>query len=468
MSARTLLLISPPVLHGGAWWQSRIGSRPHLYSLSGYVRDLLDVRIVELDPPGSTATLAERLAELDDHLGADTVLVGISCWTSMHYLGSVEVARHVRALAPDVPIVVGGHHPTAVPDDFEGEVDWVVVGDGEHVLRDLCETLPKRPPATEVVHGPNFDMSDPRHIDWDNYAWHGDDRVLWIALSRGCPFLCQFCMEPERGKRWSAYSVEDALTVLEGLARTHAPRIVCFTDPIFGKNRRWAHEFLTKLEQRRLPMMFWAETRADLMSPDLLDLFRACDFKVDFGLESGSPEMVRRMVKSRNPEAYLARARETFDHVNRIGLHHDIGLLFNYPGETPETVRETYQYVESLAQTSSPLAGWVSTNSYFVLPGTPIYHQLDRLEATLGAEFRHRTWWRERADHHRLATDVLPSPAWTGREADLRDFHQWQFRVNSTWVYRYAPETLMFRQRFFVGDGSPAGIGPALSGPAPA
>src|SRR5262249_20069874 len=151
-----------------------------------------------------------------------------------------------------------------------------------------------------------------------------------------------FCVEPERGPaRLAGYSVADALAVMEGLAKTHTGSVICFTDPLFAANRSWAEAFLAGLEERKLPLMFWAETRADLMTPTLLERFLRCDFKVDFGLETGSATMVERMRKAQNPAAYLRRSREMLARVNSMNLFHDIYPLFNAPGETPETAAET-------------------------------------------------------------------------------------------------------------------------------
>jgi radical SAM superfamily enzyme YgiQ (UPF0313 family) len=339
------------------------------------------VDIVELDldsmPQGDDALVA-----LDPHIGPDVGLVGISCWTSLHYPGAVSAARRIRELAPGVPIVVGGHHPTSLPSDFtaDGLCDWVVVGDGEHPLRKLCQAWPARPPATEVVRG-------------------------------------------------------------------------CFTDPLFAANRSWADAFLAGLEDRKLPLMFWAETRADLMTPAMLERFLHCDFKIDFGLETGSATMVERMRKAQDPQAYLRRSRDVLARANALGLHHDIYLLFNAPGETPDTAAETRAFVEALD--AGDVACWVSSGTFFILPGTESYRRMDELHAMWGTEIRHPHWWREDGNAYELATDVLPSDAWRGREGELRDYVKWQNDLNLSWFRRYRPAVYEFRRRFFVGDAPP-------------
>jgi radical SAM superfamily enzyme YgiQ (UPF0313 family) len=85
------------------------------------------------------------------------------------------------------------------------------------------------------VRAAPYQLSDPTRIDWASYPWHdAEQRVLWLSLSRGCPFKCAYCAEPQRGTSWNHYSVDDALSILETLSHSHQPRVVCFADPLFG------------------------------------------------------------------------------------------------------------------------------------------------------------------------------------------------------------------------------------------
>jgi len=194
--------------------------------------------------------------------------------------------------------------------------------------------------------------------------------------------------------------------------------------------------------------MFWCETRADLMTPALLEKLHACRFKVDFGLDTGSELMAQRMVKSPSPSAYLRKAREMIKHANAIDLFHDTYVLFNFPGETPETARETMEFVESLGA-EGPVSGWVSSQIFFILPGTETYARMDQYLELYGTQIRNPGWWRQQSDHNALATDVLPSRAWPGREGELRDFKQWQDRVNVSRAKRRTPRLASFMKSFY-------------------
>ncbi len=457
MAVPTLLLIAPPVLYAGQWWGNRRANKPHFASLAGAVGDLCEVRWLELDrqpgPDGPLTGLVQAVADIGD----DLALVGISCWTSMHYLGAVLTIETLRSMRSSLPIVVGGHHASAAPRDFDGLADWVVSGDGENALRSLCLEWPKRPARTQRLAGAVVSRMDPSAIDWVNYGPNGRPErgaPVWLLAARGCPFRCHYCMEPLRGPSRSTYSVQNTLAIIEGLIDTHAPPSVAFADPLFGADRAWTLRLLDGLVERDLPVTFWAQTRADLMTPELLERFAQARFKLDFGLDSGSLTTTRLMEKSPNPARYLDRSAEMLRVADRVGLHHEIYLLFNYPGETPETAAETMRYIEALGTGRGPMAAWVSPQTFFILPGTESYSRMDDHHQRFGTVVRNPQWWKVPGDQYRLATAVLPSRAYAGREAELSSFAPWAGALNTSWSARYPPEVAAFRRRFHGGTGA--------------
>jgi radical SAM superfamily enzyme YgiQ (UPF0313 family) len=303
-----------------------------------------------------------------------------------------------------------------------------------------------------IVAGGVFEQSNPEHIDWARYGHvPARDRTVWVGTSRGCAFQCRFCVEPERGAVYSRYGVTAQLDILERLADTHEPEVIAFSDPLFGSSRRWLDAFLTGLEARALPLKFWAETRVDLVSRELLERFHRCRFMLDFGLDTGSATMVERMQKAANPERYLARAREHLAQANAIGLNHGIYIIFNFPGETPETVRETMAFLEGIGDHGGSMSGTASCGTFFILPGTQSWYQMAENQRRYGTVIRNPRWWTEAGPHphHTLATDVLPSAAWLGREDELRAYLAWNGVLNADWVARFTPQTHAFRREFY-------------------
>src|SRR5205823_3299896 len=78
-------------------------------------------------------------------------LVGIAAMHALETDEVVALARRVRALSADVPIVIGGHTAAAYPAPFlVPEVAAVVLDDGERALPDICDALARRLPLMTV------------------------------------------------------------------------------------------------------------------------------------------------------------------------------------------------------------------------------------------------------------------------------------------------------------------------------
>jgi hypothetical protein len=127
-------------------------------------------------------------------------------------------------------------------------------------------------------------------------------------------------------------------------------------------------------------------------------------------------------------------------------------LLFNHPGETPATARETMAFVESVVPGDGPVSGRVSSQSWFVSPGTANWDRLEEYRRDQGTEVRHPEWWRMAGDHHALATDVVPSSAF-GKSGERRvDFRPWQDGLNDDWARRHPLDVVRFLDEFY-GSG---------------
>jgi radical SAM superfamily enzyme YgiQ (UPF0313 family) len=134
---------------------------------------------------------------------------------SMHVLRNLEVCARAKALLPAVKTVVGGHHATLEPKDFfEPQMDYMVVGEGVHVFREILRRLDTGeavvgiPSVWSRVDG-EFQFGGPA-AEYDINSLPYPDRTLAphdrehyhidnmrpVALARttvGCPYRCSFC-----------------------------------------------------------------------------------------------------------------------------------------------------------------------------------------------------------------------------------------------------------------------------------
>lgn len=412
-----ILLLSPGILK----WTDMDFGLPHLVALGGYVRAHTGVEVEILDlnyEGGDHHSLARTLDELGPFL-----LIGVSTYSSFDRMRSLAVARFLRDRYPDTPIVTGGYHASAVPDDllFDGSpFDVVMKGEAEELLASAVRTVLGGEKLEPGVHGPgkvrDLDALPPMQWDLLDRYWPRAlqlGRKLQVYLARGCPYRCTFCMERSKsGYQWRAYSPERAVEELErlGTYTDLSQWVVNIADPLFGFQRRWRREVLEGIVRKGiLPRQYWTLTRSDDLGDEDIELLAQARFSIGIGLESGSPDMLRIMQKGNKPEKYLAAVEHLAERSQAHGLNWAVNVIVGHPGETPQTAQETLDFVTQLFRRSPTTRGFLSIDPFRLYPGSYVHETMDAWEDRYGARFHHRDWWRAWYDHGYLAQHLEPS-----------------------------------------------------------
>jgi len=407
-----VLLISPGIIK----WTDMDFGLPHMVSMAGWLKREVGVRVEILDlnyEGGDHAHLARTIESLGPHM-----VIGLSAFSSFDYRRVMALAGFLKRLYPNTPLVTGGYHASALPDDlvFDGSpFDSVVMGEGELPMQRVVETLLgggelQRIYPSELI----IDLDNLPMYDWDSLAryWpRADDigRKFQIFLSRGCPYHCTFCMERSKsGYSWRAYTPERAVAELERLSTyTDLGRwVINIADPLFGFKRRWRREVLEGIIDRGLfPRSYWTLTRSDDLDREDIRLLARARFAIGIGLESGSPAMLRRMQKGNRPERYLDAVRRLAKLSNEEGLTWASNIIIGHPGETPETMEETAEFVREVFLSQPTTRGWLSVDPFRLYPGSHVYENMVTHESRDGSRFFHKQWWKSwysgsfRAEH---------------------------------------------------------------------
>ena len=411
-----MLLLSPGIIK---WTDADFGL-PHLVSMGGLLQRELDLRVEIVDlayEGGDHRALARTLDELGPYL-----LIGISCYSSFDYLRVMGLARFIRELYPDVPLVTGGYHASALPDDvvFDGSpFDATVIGEGELPLLEIARTL-LGGGALERVYGPDvvedLDWLPPYQWDLLRRYWPRADtigRKLQLYLSRGCPHRCTFCMERAKGERsWRALSPDRALDELHRLARwTDLDGwLVNLADPLFGLRRGWRREVLRRVIDEGLrPRQFWTLTRADSLEEEDVELLSRARVSVGIGVESGCPDMLRIMRKTPDPDRYLEALERLAGWSTRHNLSWAANVVVGHPGETQASMERTLAFAERLFAAAPSTCGWLSVDPFRLYPGSHVHAEMEAYAAQHGARFHQPRWWRRWYDASFCAEHMDPS-----------------------------------------------------------
>jgi radical SAM superfamily enzyme YgiQ (UPF0313 family) len=327
-------------------------------------------------------------------------LFGISCLTGPIIRHSIEVARLVRSLRPDLPIVFGGWHPSLMTaqtlrEDF---VDIVVRHQGEATLVEILRRLDAGR-SLDLVAGcwfkrdgrivgnadrPTIRLADlPRPaydlIDFDAYERAGGERKLPYATSIGCPYACNYCTDMVfYNRRFNAYGAGDVAEELADLVRRHRLTDVALLDSNFLVDVHRAVAIAQGILESGARFRWTFQASTDLlcrMSDDEVKLMAAAGLHhIGFGTESASPEVLKHMNKAHQsiPDMYEAAAK-----CARAGIRTTFNLIFGYPGESERERNETLRVMGEIAERNPNVD--FSPNVFTPYPGIPIWPQLREL-----------------------------------------------------------------------------------------
>lgn len=334
-------------------------------------------------------------------------LVAISCYSSYDYLKVMALASWLRPCAEAAWFVVGGYHPSARPDDFllEGSAfDYVVVGDGEAALTQLVmDRHAARTPGERILVGSGteprstipypFELLERYRPIFNQVAGRVE-----IYLSRGCPFGCSFCME--RSKRvvaWRALSVDEAMDQIDRLERfiDLRGRTLRIADALFGMQRSYRRELLTRLAQRPVRAdKIWLLTRADLLEREDFELMARANVAPGMGLESGDPGVLRDTGKLRGSvERFYDHLFEIADWATTYGVPFGTNVIVGLPGETAESLERTAQYLDRLFLGPRPTLGFFGIDRFRLYPGSGIAENLEHWRERTGFSPHRPHWW---------------------------------------------------------------------------
>ena len=338
------------------------------------------------DPP--SAKEMELFAETISELKPD--LVGISMF-SLHVPIVKELNQIVRNNS-SAKIIWGGVHPTIDPEGCINEADMICIGEGEGAVADLVKRMRDGKTFDDIENiwtrngdcitrnGSRQLIDDLDSIPFPSYAKDSfifinndsldttdlsvRDNFLWIQGSRGCPFLCSFCINSytqplfaKNGKysrmRSPGNIIEEINEQLKTAEKTGLPKgwknKILFVDEVFGKNLDWLKEF-ESLYPRDVGMPYIFETLPHkvLVNKNTLDLWeRSGAETINFGIQTGSDHIRNKIFK--RPTVNKDIVRIANDIADRgIQLRYD--LIADNPYDTEESLEETIRLLYRLPQ----------------------------------------------------------------------------------------------------------------------
>ena len=193
------------------------------------VPDGWDVEIVDENVTGSSQPAAAD--------GIDAVGIGAMTPQAKR---AYELADAYRALG--VPVILGGIHPSALPDEAAEHATIVCRGDAEatlpRALRDLDAGVAK--PLYDWQDDPDAPIATPRKdlLDPADYLVFNP-----IQTTRGCPHGCTFCITPAVfGRKYRKRRIDDIVEEMRAAKERFNTRVFILSDDDVCGNHKWAME----------------------------------------------------------------------------------------------------------------------------------------------------------------------------------------------------------------------------------
>lgn len=293
---------------------------------------------------------------------------------SQSYEISKTILQYIKDNSSQTRLIVGGAHPSALPEQVMQElgVNAVVIGEGEQSIFKALETDGIIRPEN-LVEMDDLPMPDYALLDLTQYhphPPHGRQIPFSPMLtSRGCPFDCLFCAKSVFGRKYRCFSAERVIAEIEYLKWHFGIKEVAFYDDVFTLDRKRVMRICELLISRNLKISWSCETRVDLVDRELLEAMSAAGcFGVAFGIESGTKEILD----------YLNKGVEYYQVYKAVKEAHELGLdttgyFMFVPGmETDESIEETILLAKRLNM------DYVQFSKMTPLPGSRVYKVGDK------------------------------------------------------------------------------------------
>ncbi len=319
-------------------------------------------------------------------------LIGVTMLTPM-YSRSVEVINAVRKTFPNIQTVVGGPHPTILPEETlknNEAIDFVVIGEGEIILLNLVNALVKseniekvagiafrkngsiikNPPPPLVT---NLDKlpSPARHLlPMEAYqitrSRAKSNHAYTVSVARGCPFNCAFCCRIF-GRKVRHHSVKRIIGEIESLIDNYSAKEINLEADTLTVNKKFITTLCDELISSGVSekISWTCESRIDTVDEEILEkMKKAGCWQTSYGVETGS----QRLLELIHKDITIDKIEKTFAITKKAGISIRAFYMLGIPTETKVESLKTIALAKKLD------AKWSQFTLFTPFPGTELYN----------------------------------------------------------------------------------------------
>lgn len=360
-----------------------------------------------LTPAGfQTAFYDDRIEAVPPVLDTDLVAISVETFTAKRAYALAD-----RYRVQGIPVVMGGYHPTFMPEEAKAHADAIMIGEAEDTWPDLLRDFQRhelKPFYTSShTHGLESVNFNKRLFQNKRYA-----PVYPIQYSRGCRFACDFCsISAFYGSTLRQRPIADVVAEIEALGK----RNIFIVDDNFYIDKEKTKAFLKALIP--LGIRWSTQVSIDIAEDhELLDLMEKSGcMGVLIGFESLDARNLKQMGKAAN---LMNRSySEAIKRIKARGIMLYGTFVFGYDYDTPDAFKISTEFS---IENKLMLANF---NPLMPMPGTKLYKRLVAENRMI-----HDKWW---LDPHFKYGDAMFRPAGMTAEELTRGCKEARYAFNT-------------------------------------
>jgi radical SAM superfamily enzyme YgiQ (UPF0313 family) len=329
--------------------------------------------------------LLQKITELSPKI------IGFGAYTP-EILSVYDDVNAIKNKFPDIKIILGGPHPSALPQLTMQEnknIDFIVAGEGEITIVELAKAIINKQNSYDAINGiyyrngneiihtspreliKNIDeISFPEYdlLDMNMYTYFQKEfsglRSMNMFTSRGCPFLCTYCSHAVFSRLVRYRSIDNIMDEISILYNKYEVRSISFVDDCFTLKKSRVIEICDQIIKNNFKIKWSCLSNITTIDEPLLNKMKEAGcYKISFGVESGNQQLLDNVRKNQN----LNQSKNIIKLTKKTGIQTLAFFMIGLPGETKATVKQS----KKLAKNINP--DFISISILCPLPGSDIY-----------------------------------------------------------------------------------------------
>jgi radical SAM superfamily enzyme YgiQ (UPF0313 family) len=329
--------------------------------------------IAALTPKGNDIlVMDEQISPIDYNVKVNLVAISVNTSVAKR---AYEVADKFRKKG--IKVVLGGLHPTLVPEESMRHADSVIVGEAQGVWENLIADFTKGAMKKKYLNNEaNLrNLPIPR---WQIFKGMGYVNTNFVETSRGCHYNCEFCSTSVFYKHiYRTRPIKDVIRDVKHVKSFPRKFIFFVDDNIIGDK---VHA--KKLFKALIPLKIcWiSQATTDIGEDEELVKLAAesgC-FGLFLGFESIMPSNIKDACKNHN---HVEKYKDTVNMLHKYGIGIEAGFIFGFDNDDPAVFKNTLHFLKE-TKIDSLLAMYLTP-----IPGTKFYETLKKEKRLLTDDY---------------------------------------------------------------------------------